>query len=71
MKFVLTIWVCSFFGGNGCMQPIHYPELYNNWFDCSVIAHAKSVELLKSMGTEVVNKYQVGTKYMCRTTGSI
>ena len=67
MKYVLIIWVCSFLQGNACLAPIEYTTTYDSWYECSRDAHTESVKLLSKMGYAHVNKYQIGTKYNCRS----
>ena len=65
MKYILIIWVCSFFQTNACLAPVQYPIVYNSWYECSRTAHAESMKILSKMGYAYVNKYQIGTKYQC------
>ena len=71
MKFVLTLWVCSFIGQNGCLPPMESPQLFDSWYECSVAAHKESVKLLQGIGYANVNEYQVGMKYTCKPTKSL
>ena len=41
--------------------------MYNSWYECSRAAHMESVKLLSKMGYAYVNKYQIGTKYNCKS----
>ena len=66
MKYILIIWVCSFFQGNECMAPIQHPTTFNSWYECSRTAHMESVRLLSKIGYKNVNDYKVGTKYTCK-----
>ena len=70
MKYILIIWVCSFIEGNGCLGPMESPKLYDSWYECSIAAHKESVSLLQKMGYANVNRYQVGTKYICKLTNT-
>ena len=67
MKFILIIWVCSFLGKNACLPPVEYPTMYDSWYECSRDAHVESVKILSKMGYAYVNKYEIGTKYNCRS----
>ena len=67
IKFILIVWVCSFFpGATTCFPPMEFPRVYDSWYECSRDAHLESVKLLSKMGYAYVNKYEVGTKYNCR-----
>ena len=66
MKFFLTLWVCSFISGNGCLPHVEYPTIFNSWYECSRAAHKESIIILQKMGYAKVNQYQIGTKYNCK-----
>ena len=70
MKFILTLWVCSFVGQNGCLPPVESPKLYDSWYECSIDAHKESAKILQKMGYAKVNEYQVGMKYTCKVTNT-
>ena len=71
MKFILTIWVCSFLGQNACLPPIQHSTTYESWYECSRAAHKESAYLLSKMGYAYVNKYQIGMKYTCKRASTI
>ena len=65
MKFILTIYVCSFLDFT-CSPPVEYPKNFNNWYDCMLKAHDESVELLMNVPQDVVEKNRLATKYTCK-----
>ena len=71
IKFILTIWVCSFLGGQKCMPPIQSPVMYNSWYECSRAAHQESLKIMSKLGYRVVNKDQIAMKYRCKEANSI
>ena len=71
IKFTLTIWVCSFLGGQVCMPPIQSPILYNSLYECSRAAHQESVKIMSKLGYKVVNKDKIAMKYRCQEASSI
>jgi len=71
MKFILTIWVCSFIGGQKCLPPIQSPIMYNSWYECSRAAHQESLKIMSKLGYIVVNKDQIAMKYRCKEAPSI
>ena len=71
IKFTLTIWVCSFLGGQVCMPPIKSPILYNSWYECSRAAHQESVKFMSKLGYTAVNKDRIAMKYRCKEATSI
>ena len=46
IKYILTIWVCSFLEGQVCMPPIHSPIVYNSWYECSRASHEESLKIM-------------------------
>ena len=70
-KFVLTIWVCSFLGGQVCMPPIQSPIMYDSWYECSRAAHNESLKMMSSIGYQRVNKNQIAMKYRCEESSTI
>ena len=71
IKFTLTIWVCSFFGGQLCMPPIQSPVMYNSWYECSRAAHKESLKMMSNLGYKVVNRDKIAMKYRCEEINSI
>ena len=70
-KFVLTIWVCSFLGGQVCMPPIQSPIMYDSWYECSRTAHQESLKIMSKLGYTRVNKDHIAMKYRCVEASSI
>ena len=71
IKYILTIWVCSFLEGQVCMPPIHSPIVYNSWYECSRAAHQESLKIMANLGYKVVNRDQIAMKYRCKEVGTI
>ena len=71
IKFTLTIWVCSFLGGQVCMPPLESPIMYNSWYECSRAAHQESLKIMSKLGYTLVNKDKVAMKYRCKEASSI
>jgi hypothetical protein len=71
IKFTLTIWVCSFLGGQLCMPPIQSPVMYDSWYECSRAAHQESLKIMSNFGYKVVNRDKIAMKYRCQEASSI
>ena len=65
MKFLLTIWVCSFIQGTNCSMPMIYPTMYDTWKECSETALSESLRIMQKTPAEYANKYKMGIKYHC------
>jgi len=67
MKFILVLWVCSFFpGAINCWAPVEFPMAYDSWYECSRDAHKESIKVLSTIGFKKVNDLQLGSKYYCK-----
>jgi hypothetical protein len=67
MKFILVLWVCSFFAGaTNCWPPVEFPTVYNSWYECSRDAHKESIKVLSIIGFKKVNDLHLGSKYYCK-----
>ena len=71
IKFTLTIWVCSFLGGQLCMPPVQSPVMYDSWYECSRAAHQQSIKIMSNFGYKVVNRDKIAMKYRCKEVSSI
>jgi len=65
MKFVLMLSVCSFVTGE-CKDPITYSQTFDTWKQCAIVAMNTSMQYLKAMDDETVNKFQLSTQYSCK-----
>jgi hypothetical protein len=70
MKFILTIWICSFIN-NVCTPPINDNIHYNSWNECVDAAYDYSINLLKDQNVEDVNKLKLATKFICKEIESV
>jgi len=70
MKFILTVWVCSFLN-NICAPPITYNIYYNSWNECVVAALDYSINFLKEQNVEEINNLQIATKFICKEIESV
>ena len=71
MKFMLTIWVCTFLGNQPvCMPPIEFDKIFNSWYECSRTAHKESIKIYTKLGYKYVNQNKIATRYSCTNTSS-
>ena len=70
MKFVLMLSVCSFVTGE-CKPPITYAQTFDTWKQCATVAMNTSMQYLKAMDDETVNKFQLSTQYSCKQQDTI
>jgi len=64
MKFILTMYVCSFLHQD-CAPGVVYPMHFNSWHECTMQAHVESTQLLLSIPQDIVEQNRIATKYTC------
>ncbi len=64
MKFILTLYVCSFFDGT-CTTGFQYPIKFDTWKECVYMAHLESSKLIQSMDQNLVDHKLLATRYAC------
>ncbi len=65
MKFILTLYVCSFLDFT-CSPPVKYPKTFDNWQSCLIQALDESKQLVEAIPQDVVEKNRLATKYTCQ-----
>ena len=65
MKFVLTLYVCSFLDFT-CSPPVEYPKTFDNWHSCVITALEESEMLINAVPQDVVDRNRLATKYTCQ-----
>ena len=70
MKFILTVWVCSFLN-NVCAPPVTDNIYYNSWNECVDAALDYSINFLKEQDVEKINNFQLATKFICKEIESV
>jgi len=65
MKFILTIYICSFIDFN-CTEGTSYPIQFDNWSECVKAAHQESQIILESLPPPMVEANRLATKYTCQ-----
>ena len=65
MKFILTIYICSFIDFT-CADPVTYPVKFDTWSECVTAAHRESQIILKSLPPPMVEANRLATKYSCQ-----
>ena len=71
MKYILIIWVCSFGNTMECGPAMQKPIAYNSWSECSKGAHIESWNMLNEMNVELIDKHNIGTRYICKADSPI
>ena len=70
MKIFLSLILCSYVG-DACMEPYVWPESYNSTFDCMIAGYEESINKMKEIGREEVNKHGIYLKFYCTPVDTI
>jgi hypothetical protein len=65
MKFILTIYVCSFIDFT-CAKGVSYPMQFDTWSECVSAAYQESQIIIKSLPPQMVEANRLATKYTCQ-----
>jgi len=64
MKIILSLIICSQVAGT-CLEPYQWPETFNTQYDCMTFGYEESLNKMKQIGRDEVNKYNVYIRFTC------
>ena len=64
MKILLSLIICSQVAGT-CLEPYQWPEQFDTTYDCMVFGYEESLNKMKQIGREEVNKYNMYIRFTC------
>ena len=64
MKILLSLIICSQVAGT-CLEPYPWPEKFDTQYDCMVFGYEVSLNKMKHIGREEVNKYNMYIRVTC------
>ena len=64
MKFLLTIVMCSSVAQTR-LTPHTFPNSYGDSYDCLMDGYQKSINKMKEIGEEEVNKHNIYIRFTC------
>jgi hypothetical protein len=64
MKILLSLIICSQVAGT-CLEPYPWPEKFDTQYDCMVFGYEESLNKMKQIGREEVNKYNMYIRFTC------
>ena len=70
MKFLLSIIICSQVAGT-CLDPYPWPDKFDTQYDCLMFGYEESINKMKEIGADDVNKYNMFIKFYCTPTDTI
>ena len=70
MKILLSLVICSQIAGS-CLDPHVWPTTFDTQYDCLMFGYEESINKMKEIGAEDVNKYNMFIKFYCTPTDTI
>ncbi len=64
MKILLSLIICSQVAGT-CLEPYQWPDRFDTQYDCMVFGYEESLNKMKQIGREEVNKYNMYIRFTC------
>ena len=64
MKIVLILYLCSYTAGS-CLPGYQVTDKFDDMFDCMNAGYNKSIEKMKDIGREEVNKLGISITFRC------
>ena len=65
MKWILFMWLCTATTTINCQQIKTDRIKFIDQFDCTVYGYTNSTRLLRELGREEINKFNLYTKFLC------
>ncbi len=70
MKILLSLIICSQVA-NTCLEPYLFPTTFDTQYDCLMFGYEESIQKMKELGAEDVNKYNMFIKFTCTPTNIV
>jgi len=70
MKFILALIICSQ-TQQICMPPYQWPEQFNSQYDCLMFGYQESMNKMKQLGPEEINKHNMFIRFTCTPQNTI
>ena len=70
MKILMSLIICSSVAGD-CMPPFDWRETFKSKYDCMTFGYEESLNKMKEIGREDVNKYGMYIKFTCTPVDTI
>ena len=70
MKILLSLIICSQVAGT-CLEPYEWPKTFDTQYDCLMFGYQESMNKMKQIGLEDVNKYNMFIKFYCTPAATI
>ena len=64
MKFLLSLIICSQVAGT-CMPAYEWPDKFDTSYDCMMFGYQESMNKMKEIGRDEINKHNMFVKFYC------
>ena len=64
MKILLSLVICSQVAGS-CLDAHFWPTTFETQYDCLMYGYEESINKMREIGPEDVNKYNMFIKFYC------
>ena len=70
IKITLSLIICSQVAGT-CLDPYPWPTTFDSQYDCLMFGYEESMNKMREIGAEDVNKYNMFIKFYCTPENTI
>ena len=70
IKITLSLIICSQIAGT-CLDPYPWPTTFDSQYDCLMFGYEESMNKMKEIGKEDINKYNMFLRFTCTPENTI
>ena len=70
MKILLSLIICSQVAGT-CLDPYPWPTTFDSQYDCLMFGYEESMNKMREIGKEDINKYNMFLRFTCTPENTI
>ena len=70
-KFILLMWLCTATTPMNCQQIKTDRVKFTDQYSCTVYGYTHSLRLIRDLGKDKINQYNLFTKFLCTSKKNI
>jgi len=70
IKITLSLIICSQVAGT-CLDPYPWPTTFDSQYDCLMFGYEESMNKMREIGKEDINKYNMFLRFTCTPENTI
>jgi hypothetical protein len=70
IKITLSLIICSQVAGT-CLDPYPWPTTFDTQYDCLMFGYEESMNKMREIGKEDINKYNMFLRFTCTPENTI